>query len=243
MNKFIKNNSPTILTVVGSVGVGITAVMSARDTVKAIQRLDYERYNNLKELSKKEKIKLLVPCYIPTFIAGLSTILCICSANKLNKNIQNSLAGAYMLLDNSYKEYKESVRDLYGEEGSLNVVKNISSKQVDRANAPRPDGTDVFFDFFSLQFFNAKMEDVQEAEKAANELLQTAGYVSLETIYSLLGEELHGSDELLGWSIGAGRKYGYDRIQIRLDEVAREDGSKYYVLDFVNGPTNDYMNL
>ena len=237
-NVFFKKNSPTILTIIGSVGVGITAVMSARDTVKAIKLIDEKQAN-----TKKEKLKIAAPCYVPTVITGLSTILCIFGANKLNKKTQESLAAAYALLNQTYTEYRDSVKDIYGVDGNKKVVAHVAEKRIEENGLENQPDTDVFFDFFSLQFFKAKLSTILEVEHAANEMLQMHGYVSLGTLYSFMGADIQECDESLGWSLGAGKLYGYDTIQFDISEMPREDGSRYYVLDFVDAPTEDYLDL
>lgn len=242
-NNIIKKNSSTILTIIGSVGVGITAIMSARDTVKAIRSINYERgFHYDRELETKEIIKIAAPCYIPTVITGLSTILCVCGANKLNKDVQKSLAGAYMLLDRSYKEYRGSVKEVYGKDGDLSVVKNIADKKVDEIDSIEKDD-DIFFDFTSLQFFTSKLSKLREAEKAANEIMRTHGYVSLGTMYYLMGKDSTEYDESVGWSIGAGKLYDYDHIELDVEETIGKDGQKYYVVDFMDTPTEDFMDI
>lgn len=243
INNFFKNNSSTLLTIVGSIGVVVTAVMSARDTIKATKRINYQRGYQMKEFNTKEKIKIAAPCYIPTVLSGVSTILCISAANKLNKNMQKSLASAYILLDQSYKEYRKSVKEVFGEEGGRTVIENMADDKLEKTPVTKQPNTDIFFDYFSLQFFNSTLETVIAAEKAANEMLQSQGYVSLRTIYSLLGEPVLGSDNLLGWSIGAGELYGYENIEIETTLMKREDGTQYYVIDFNCEPTEDYLRL
>lgn len=238
INNFLKKNSSTILTVIGSIGVGATAIVSAKDTIKAMKRFEEE-----KPLTMKKKIKLAAPCYIPTIITGITTILCICCSNKINKNIQKSLASAYVLLDQSYKEYRNSVKETYGDDGDLNVIQNISKKKAEQSQIDNTSDGDAFFDFFSLQFFNSNLDAIRKAEEEANNILKAGGYISLKTVYSLIGEDIIGTDNLLGWSSGAGKVYGYDSIEIVTDEVVREDGSKYYILDFVTQPTNDYLDF
>ena len=247
INNFVKNNSSTILTVIGSIGVGITAIMAAKDTVKAVKRLEKEHwyYENgehyyVKNIPMKTKLKVATPCYIPTMITGVSTILCVCGANKLNKNAQKSLASAYILLDKSFKEYRDSVKEVYALEGDRRVVENIISKKAEETHPT--DEEDVFFDFYSLNFFNSDLATVREAEKLANEVLQTQGYISLSDVYSLMGETNNQANDLLGWSMWAGRIYDYDSIKIDVQEMVKEDGSKYYIIDFPDGPTDDYMN-
>lgn len=248
MNKFIKNNSPTILTVIGSIGVGVTAIMSARDTFRAIKRMDYDENGEYCKRSKKEKIKLAAPCYIPTVLTGVATIACICGANKINKNIQQSLTGAYMLLDRSYKEYRQSVKDIHGEEGELEVVKNVANKYAEETELPvvNEDEEVVFFDFFNLKYFKSKLSVIREIEKSANEIMQKQGAISMRDVSLMIGEGIIdpcGADTLLGWSINAGKVYGYDHIEFKIDKVINKDGSEYYVLDYVDGPTEDYRYI
>ena len=235
MNNFIRNNSSTILTIIGSIGVGITAVMSARDTIKAMKRIEEE-----KALTKKKKFKLAASCYIPTLISGVSTILCICGANKINKDVQKSLTGAYVLLDRSYKEYRNAVKELHGKDGDLEVIKNIADNRTEELLIKPTDGI-MCFDFLNLQFFKSSLATIKEAEGIANEMLKSQGYVSLATMRRLLGEPDIKDDYALGWSMGAGQLYGYDNIEISAEEARAKDGSTYYVLDFENGPTDDYM--
>ena len=243
INNFLKNNSSTILTIVGSVGVGITAVMAARDTIRAMRRIERRRICDFRELSTGEKIKLVAPCYIPTIVSGVSTVLCICGANKLNKNVQKSLTSAYVLLDQSYKEYKKSVQNVFGEEGHTHVIEDIADRKADEITVVEEKDTNVFFDYYSLEFFNSTISKIREAEKTANEMLKKYGQVSLRTFYSFIGEEVTQDDDLLGWSINAGKVYDYDKIQIDLSEVVRKDGTKYYVFDFVDAPTEDYLSM
>ena len=242
INKFLKSNSPTILTVVGSVGVGLTAIMAARDTVKAMKRMELARKVKLRPLYTKEKIKVAAPCYIPTVLTGASTILCICGANKLNRNIQQSLTSAYVLLDQSYKEYRKTVKDVYGEEGDRRIIEDIADRKSEDLHLAEQED-DIFFDFFDMQFFNSKISKIREAEKEANEILKTNGYISLRTLYSLMGKDIMETDELLGWSTAAGKLYGYDGIRFVIDESESKDGFKYYVLDFADTPTEDYLYL
>ena len=241
-NSFLKNNSSTILTIIGSVGVGVTAVISAIDTAKALHLIDRETEEN-PEITRKDKIKIAAPCYIPTIVTGASTILCICGANKLNKDMQKSLTSAYVLLDQSYKKYRDSVNALYGDDSDSKVIQNIASNQVEEIDELDQNDTEVFFDFLNLRWFNSTLAKIKQAEIAANEMLKMHDYISLGTLYSFIGADVQGADEMVGWSTGAGRLYGYDSIKFDISEEIEKDGYKYYVLDFADAPTTDYMDL
>lgn len=248
-NKFLKDNSPTILTVVGAIGVGITAIFAAKDTVKAVKKLEKEHwyYENgknyyLRKIPVKTRIKVAGPCYIPTIISGLATISCICGANHLNKNIQKSLTSAYILLDQSYKEYRNTIREAYGNDAESKLVKTLADKKVE-GYYPKEEDDDVFFDFLSLQFFHSDLATVREAEKLANDILQRQGYISLRDVHTLMGEDATQIDGDLGWSIEAGKLYDYDSIEFNVQEAVKEDGRKYYILDYTDGPSYDYLKV
>lgn len=111
---FIKRNSPTILTCIGASGVVATAILTAKATVKAIDIVKDAEKEKEEKLTKKEIIKETWKAYIPAVAVGTGTILCIFGANAINKRRQKALIEAYKMLDQSYKEYKAKVIELYG---------------------------------------------------------------------------------------------------------------------------------
>lgn len=61
-------------------------------------------------------------CYIPAAISGTATIFCIFGANVLSKRQQAALTSAYALLNDSYNNYKDKLKELYGEEAHQKIV-------------------------------------------------------------------------------------------------------------------------
>lgn len=53
------------------------------------------------------------------------TITCLLASNILNKRTQASLMSAYAILDQSYKEYKNKLIELYGEEQHNEIIDAI----------------------------------------------------------------------------------------------------------------------
>ena len=111
---FIKKNAPTILTCIGAAGVIVTTVMAVKETPKALSLLEDAEEEKGEELTKWEKVKIAGPVYIPSIITGAATIACIFGSNVISKRQQATLTTAYALLDNSYKEYKKKVDEVYG---------------------------------------------------------------------------------------------------------------------------------
>lgn len=109
-------SSPTILTVVASVGVIVTTITAVRATPKAIKLLKEAEAEKGENLTKVEIIRVAGPSYIPSALLGISTIVCIFGANALNQKKQASLMSAYAMLNESYKQYRKSAKIVYGED-------------------------------------------------------------------------------------------------------------------------------
>lgn len=155
-----KPQTSTILTWVGAVGVVATSVLTAKSTFKAALILEQEKCERGGELTMTESIKIAWPAYIPPVMMGAATITCIFGANILNQRTQASLMSAYALLNNSYKDYKEKVKELYGEDADAKVKEAIALETIDEVEKPKEDDVELFFDFNALRYFEGKMSDV-----------------------------------------------------------------------------------
>ena len=123
---FLKRNSSTILTCIGAAGVIATSVLAVKATPKAMALLEQSEEEKGEKLTNMEKVQVAGPAYIPAAIVGASTIACIFGANALSKKTQASLMSAYALLDSSYKQYKNKVKELFGEDSDRNIRKGMA---------------------------------------------------------------------------------------------------------------------
>lgn len=76
-------SSPTILTVVASVGVAATTITAVRATPKAIKMLKEAESEKGENLTKLEIIRAAGPTYIPSVLLGVSTIACIVGGKRI----------------------------------------------------------------------------------------------------------------------------------------------------------------
>lgn len=239
--KFVMRNSSTILTCVGAIGVATTAIVSAKNTVKAVNIIKEHEEPGVK-LSKKEIVRLAAPAYIPTFVTGLTTIACVFGANVLNKRTQASLMSAYALLDSSYKEYRDKAVEVYGEDADREIREAVAKNHYDDSTAfVKEDDKQLFFDFHGLQFFNSTTEEVENAEKTCNQMLKKCGYVSLSTFYDMLGIQCADVDYEVGWSENMCKHLGYDGIGFVHDILKNDDGSEFIAITMSVEPINDFM--
>lgn len=162
-----RSHISTLLTCIGAIGVVATSVMAVKATPKATRLLEASEKEKGEKLTKMEVVKIAGPAYVPAAIVGASTIACIFGANILTKQSQASLASAYALLDRSYKEYRNKVNTLYGEEADdevrVEVTKDYYSEYKDCDEVDIEEESDdvrLFFDFNTLQMFRAPMSKV-----------------------------------------------------------------------------------
>lgn len=162
MNK--RSQVSTLLTCIGAIGVVATSIMAVKATPKATKLLEASEKEKGDKLTKMEVVKIAGPAYIPSVIVGLSTIACIFGANILTRNSQASMASAYALLDRSYKEYRNKVNALYGEEADERVVAEVANDHYDEYDESvideESDDVKLFFDYNTLKMFRAPMNKV-----------------------------------------------------------------------------------
>ena len=238
--RFLNKNASTILTCVGGVGVIATSVMAVKATPKALILLEKSKEEKGNELTNLEKIRVAGPVYIPTIITGLSTIACIFGANVINKQNQAALMSAYALLDNSYKEYKKKVIDLYGEDVDKDVRISIAKDKYDDSNN-EDDGKQLFYDQYSNRYFRATNETVLKAEYEINRRLADVDcYASLNEFYELLGIPTVDYGNYIGWSSTQMFEiYWSSWINFNHEKFETDDGLEGYIISFTE-PTVDF---
>lgn len=244
----LKRASPTILTILGAAGVIGTAVLAVKATPKALWQIEEARgikgmLDETNELSRAEIVKAAWKPYIPAASVGLATIVCILGANGLNRKQQAAITSAYILLDNTYREYQKKVRELYGPEADSAVRREVT-KETPLNSEDMPSGDELlFFDFFSGRYLNRPIEQVIDAEYQLNRKFIHKDYVTLNEWYELLSMEPVDFGDMLGWSISAGEAfYNYQWIDFEHELQTMDDGLECYIIHMINPPTADFMD-
>lgn len=215
---FLRGRAPTILTVVAALGVISTAVLTAKAVPKAEKRKAKAEEEKGEELTKLETAVAVAPAYIPTVIAGASTIVCLFGANVLNKRSQASIASAYALLDTSYKEYKGKLKELYGEEAHQKIIEVIAVEKAEHVTLSAPNFASTcclsldentsepvwFYEENGDCLFKATIEQVIQAEYHFNRNYTLRGYAGLSELYEFLGLPTNKRRDSLGWSCTTG---------------------------------------
>lgn len=216
MNRqFWHRNAATVLTCLRGVGVIATSVMAVKATPKSLKKIDEAKEVKREDLSKWENVKTAGPTYIPTILVGASTIACIFGSNILNKRHQANLASVYVLLNESYKQYQNKVKELYGEEAHQEIMEAIAAEKAENIAVQAPGYVDnnqlyvdekcgetrLFYDEYGDRFFETTLEQVISAEYHINRNYVLRGYTVLNELYDFLGLEPTDYGNELGWAI------------------------------------------
>lgn len=102
-----------------------TSVMAVKAIPRALDLIEKAEKEKGDDLTRWETVKVAGPTYIPAILLGTSTIACIFGAQILNQRQQAALMSAYALLDQSYKEYKNKVKEIYGKEAYNEIINSI----------------------------------------------------------------------------------------------------------------------
>lgn len=213
--------------------------MTAKATTKANKLLEEAKIEKGEDLTKREVVQIAAPSYIPPIIMGLSTITCIFGANILNKQHQASLAAAYGVLDQYFKDYKKKVIEVHGEHADEKIVDSMAQ---DTYFGEKTNEKELFFDAYSRRYFEADIEDILKVECDINKMLVTEWGASLNDLYSLLGLPPKEEYEELGWSIPKMEEmYWHAWVEINHRKTVMEDGTECYILEIPLEPFIDYL--
>ena len=254
LQKILKNGSPIALTIVGSIGVAITAILAVKATPKAIQliRADSKQNHEGDEnaFTKKEAFLSSWKCYVPAFISGSLTIICIASSNLLSRRNQASLASAYMLISKQYSQYKKKVIDKYGVDAHKEILKELAAEKAEEMSlctvsgiyfgddkkliddSDHEDPTRLFYDSISDRYFQSSLSRVIAAEYCLNHHLIAGNYTPLNLFYEFLGIAKTETGDDLFWEVTD--EYQWIYFNHRL--VNLDGGIECYIIEVENTP-------
>lgn len=236
---FCNKNASTILTCIGGAGVIITSALAIKATPKAMELIKRAEEEKEEKLTKLETVINAAPAYIPTAIAGVTTIACIFSANVLNKKRQAAITSAYALLDNSYKEYRKKVDELYGEEAGQRVRANIAKDEYEenKVEVEVEDDKRLFYDFFSDRYFTANPVTIAQAESHINRNITLRDCAYLNDFYEEVGLEPIEAGWELGWSTSSCFDvYWVNWVDLAYETVTLDDNLKCTIIRFKQEP-------
>ncbi len=206
LTRTAKQNSPVLLSGIAIAGVIATAVLAAKATPKAMRRLEEAEEP---ELTVIDKFKVTWTCYIPAGLSAAATIACIAGANQIGARRNAALVGAYSLLDQTFREYKDQVVKEFGKDKEQKVYDEVMAEKM-RKN-PMPEDSQIimtgageqnFWDSWGGRYFRSDIETIRQIANNVNKAMLDGDRVaSLNDFYSYLNLEPTEAGNLLGWNL------------------------------------------
>lgn len=244
-SKSLKKASPTILSGLGAAGVVGTSILAVKVTPKALRKIradSREKHNDPNAYTKLEAIQSAWMYYIPSAVMGVATIVCIFGANILNKRQQAALTSAYALLNDAYQDYRDKLKELYGDDVHRKIIEAIAvekskdvyitsngicgggSLDIEEHN---PDDNILFYDSYSKRYFESSLNRVIQAEYYSNRDFAIGAQLSVNDFYGFLGLDPIPDGDEIGWSMCS----GYSWIDFRHYKTTLEDGLEVCIID------------
>lgn len=237
----VKKNSPGLLLVAGVVCAGGSTVLACRATLKSKDILDNAKadldtvHKALEEHpdkysaedAKKDTTTVYIQtgvkiakAYLPSVILGGLGIACLVKSHDILKKRNVALAAAYATVDKSFKEYRERVKERFGDEVDKQLKYNIKAEEVKEETVGEngrkktvKKTVGVVDDLGYSQYARFFDEGCKSWEKDPslnlaflrgtqnyfNDLLRIRGYVFLNEVYDYLGIPKTKAGQIVGW--------------------------------------------
>lgn len=238
IERFIRQNKSSILAISGAIGMVASVGLAIRNTAKYKDIMQYPSKED-KPMDNVERLKVAVPLYFPVVLLTGGSLACIIGATVLNAKHQRSMMAAYILLENSFKQYKDKVVELYGSDAQKKVETEITNDKFDEQKPQlKISENDLFYDEYRDEFFESTLDYVREAMYHVNRNFILRGYSTLNEVYDFLNLPHTDQGDVLGWSADYGWcYYGYSWIDYYCDRRESRDGKEYYAIIFPFPPT------
>jgi len=265
----LKKYSPEILMGAGIVGIIGSTVMACRATLKVEGVLDNanEKFGKIKfahdnipdeaydDNDYKRDMAVayvqtgvdFVKLYGPAVTLGAASIACLLGAHGIMKKRNVALMAAYKAVEQSFADYRQRVRDEFGEDKDRRyhngITEEVITEEVVDENGKKKkvkktvevvDPNNIsqyarYFDDRSNQWSKVPEHNLvflKAQQNFANDLLKSRGHIFLNEVYDMLGIPRSQAGAVVGWVLGEGDDFVDFGIFNRDDDKIR---------DFVNG--------
>ena len=239
----MSKNAPHILIGIGVSGMLTSIGLTIPATVKATRLVDAKKEElGVDKLSKKEVLKTVWKCYIPTLITTTTSTVCVFGGSAKHARRHAALATAYKVSETAFSEYREKVRESLGERKDDAIRDLVAKKHVEDNPVKSAEiivtekGNTLCYDHLSGRYFKSDIDHIQKAVNNLNRamMFDMGGYVSLNDFYDELSLSHTKVGDDLGWNLDHGL------IDIHFGSQIADNGTPCIVLDYTVAPIYDY---
>lgn len=267
-------NSPQILMYAGVVGVVGAGIIACKSTLKLTKVLE-ETKNTMSSINEAveddtidytqdeaRKDKTLVyltttldiaKLYAPSVILGGVSIAAMIQAHNILNKRNAALAAAFTTASESFKKYRKSVVDRYGERVDYELKHGIKSEKIDVTETDENGKTktkkqtvDIASEIYGVsdyaRYYNENcvgwnkdpeynLMFLKSQQQYANDKLIAQGYLFLNDVYDMLGIPRSKAGQIVGWTYDSDSPVGDNFVDFGIYDV--------YVNDYRDEITND----
>ncbi len=231
-------NGPMILTVLGGLGVVGTGITTYQATLKAVNIVNQTEFENQRQLTKKEVMRLCWPIFIPPIVTGAAAITCIFGANTINHKRLATIAGLYSASEVALKEFKNKAVEVVGEK-KVKQIKDemakdlIEKKDFDDSLVVKTLRGDVLcYDKYSGRPFYSDPDYIRKVGLDLRDRQHNHDYVQLNDFYDALGLDYVKE----GWNLGWSNVFDHGAIELDFSSQLTAKNEPCLVVDFRDGP-------
>lgn len=244
---------PTVLFVTGIVGIFVSEVMAARDTLKA-ERVLNKKFELLegstiddagdvividKPKYYKEVVKATWKCFVPTLVSTTATITCLVMSKRLTQKQMLALSTAVASAGGLVGKYRKAILERTDPDILSEIDREVAEATMSEANPPVIEtghllstGTDdlsdgegeyLFFDPFTKVKFRSTKLAVLGAKYYLNRNFSLGAEAPLSMFYAFLGLDLPEEYRYAGWDVSEMEDNGYYWIDIDLVRSDKPD--------------------
>lgn len=171
MNYKARRASSLILGILSAGGTIGTAILVAKETPKALKKIDEIKEKN-KKLTKIDYVKNLLPIYWPALTLCMATVASTTISQVMSMRTEASLIATSTMLSRGWNQYKGKVKELFGLDSDKIVTNSIASDNYDKTKIKLSNDEMLFWEEH-LGFFKCKKEDLLTAMTDLNQRLHT----------------------------------------------------------------------
>lgn len=243
--KFIQDNSPTILAGIAVVGTGATTYFGVKAGMKAHKLLADDHLKQIQnkpvgepiDESFKHQAGVVWKEFIPVAGTATLTIACVVCANRISTRRAAALAMAYTISEKKYREYEDKIKEKLGVNKEQAARDEIASDRV-RKNPPGENlvivgDKHLILDSYTGRYFQSSIEDVKQAQNDLNYEMNHNMFASLNDFYRKIGLAPIKMGEEVGWT----RDH---LLEVTYSTVLADNNQPCIVLEYAVLPTRGY---
>ena len=239
----IVKHSPELLMGFGISGLCFSIIYSVKATLKAKEVIDnYKQVENKDKLTAKEVIKCSWKPFLPVVISTVVSVPCLLFSNSIHTKRNAIMAAAYALSETALNEYKDTVKEVIGEQKEKMSTEKLSQKEIKDTYQPftnqvilTGDGDSLFFEPLTSRYFKSNWNKILKSANRLNSIALSDAYgvISLNDWFDEIGLDRTDLGNDLGWNLEDGTR---GLIDITLNSSITPDDIPCGAIYYINRP-------